>query len=1575
MLPKFLFASKGSSWKRQRRSVARRVLTLEPLEERSLLSLSPSLTVLAASPTWYTSGNVVTLTATITSNPSGGATPTGSVTFVDGLAQKSLGTISLASGVAKLYTSGLSVGIHQIGAVYSGDSQFQPSATMIDTQSYMTSVVGASASGDNGPATAAMLNIPVAVALDNASHLFIADSPEYAIIREVDLTSGVITTVAGNGGSGISGDGGPATAAQIGTVTGLAVDNAGHLFLADSSNSVVREVDLSSHVITTVAGQQPQNAGFSGDGGPATAAQLNQPTGLAVDSAGNFLYIADQSNKRIRKVNLTLGTPTISTIAGKATANFSGDGGLATAAELYAPRSVVLDSAGNLYIADTNNYRVREITVGDGKIKTVAGNGVAPDRSGATVPYGGDGGQATVAQLDLVQAVSLDAAGNLVIATGDNRIRRVNGSSHVITTVAGDGTDVYNLDGSAATACSIGAATGVVVDSFGNLFIAESDNYRVRKVSSSDGKIRTVAGLTYNEGGQAGAAYLDYPRAVATDSAGNLFVADASMNVVRKVNMSTGTITTVAGNGTAGFLGDGGPATAAELNTPDGLAVDAAGNLYISDSYNYRVRKVNLAGDGTITTIAGSGTDNNGQPAFAGDGGPATAAKLDNPAGLLLDGAGHLYISDNGNYVVRKVDLTSNVITRFAGTHLYGYGGGVGPATAADMAAPDGLAMDGAGNIYIADPSNYVVYKVTPGGTLSTFAGTGVFGYGGDGGQATNAPLVIPEGLAVDSYGNLFIADAGSQQIRSVNISTGVISTLAGDWTASYRGDGGPAILAELNYPVSAATDSSGHLFIADSWNHRVRELLSGVAVSVSNPGASAPTIVCSDDGGPYDGNPYPASATLTGTDNNPGPTLDGVSPTFIYYVGSSAVGSVMNGVPVSAGTYTVVAVFPGSANYQNAQSASVTFTIAKASPQLSVADAGGAYSGAAFPATVTLFDVSGNQVTSIEGVTPAVTYYSGSTASGTGTTTAPSAPGTYTVRAFFAGSIDYDAVLSDPVTFTITGSASTTIGTEIVGDGQPGFWSSSYTTWTTVTGLDGTSQISNGNNGSKASMAAWWFSMPAGMYDIAITYAPASNLTTQLGLDLYDGVGNWIGQVQVNERLAPADFTDQGVGWKRLGSFKLTNNIFHISTWNSPTDGKICIDAIELRAVPMINDTDAPGVGTRITTAGACSTTGLWAASTSGAFGNSRTSNSAIGSSSSTATWTLPVSAGSYEVDATWVAASSLSTNVTYKIFDGDGTTPLNSVSVNQRNAPGGVVDEGINWTSLGSYTIATQLKVTVTNSAGDGQVCADALRVKPAYQPTEIVNDGYPGSWYNAAWTKKSAGLFGDSLVSSSNNGSTSSQAAWWFPCRPGTYDVQVTWQAGSTLSPTVGFDIYNALSYLSSGVVNERNAPNGSTDQGVTWQSLGVFTMTSNVLHVSTWNSPADGAICIDGIRIVPVIGLSASGTSASAAAAALVENDPTPSIPSAATSMAPDLAQRLTQTQILATNLPAALDEDYSPAGTADQRKTIDPRAVDRLDLSTMAENELGPRAGLSDLDGTMDSFLNGQVGTSVRRSLG
>ncbi len=313
-------------------------------------------------------------------------------------------------------------------------------------------------------------------------------------------------------------------------------------------------------------------------------------------------------------------------------------------------------------------------------------------------------------------------------------------------------------------------------------------------------------------------AELYYPEGVALDGAGNLYIADFGNNRIRTV-AARGMITTVAGTGTEGYSGEYGPATSAHLYSPQGVALDSAGNLYIADSGNNRVRKVNAGG--TITTVAG-----NGSPGYWGDGGPATSAFVSGPLGVAVDSAGNLFIAD-GSSRIRKVDASGN-ITTVAGTGTEGYSGDNGPATNAELNYPSAVAVDGAGNLYIADTWNNRVRKVAPDRTISTVAGNGTCCYSGDNGPATNAQLDGPDGVAVDGAGNLYIADSNNNRIRKVTLD-GTITTVAGNGTRGYNWDNIAATNAELSLfistPTGVAVDSAGNLYIADNFNWRIRKV------------------------------------------------------------------------------------------------------------------------------------------------------------------------------------------------------------------------------------------------------------------------------------------------------------------------------------------------------------------------------------------------------------------------------------------------------------------------------------------------------------------------------------------------------------------------------------------------------------------------------------------------------------------------------------------------------------------------------------------------------------------------------
>lgn len=532
----------------------------------------------------------------------------------------------------------------------------------------------------------------------------------------------------------------------------VALDAAGNLYFADYAD--VLRMDAKTGLVSVVAGTGMP--GFSGDNGPATNAQLNFIPGLnsgaggvAIDGAGN-VYIADSSNQRIRKV--TNGV--ITTVAGAGTPGFNGDNGPAATAQLYNPIGVAVDAAGNLYIADTSNSRIRKVS--NGTITTVAGGG-------ASTTYGVP---ATSAQLYDPEGVAFDSAGNMYIADYlDSRVYKV--SNGIITVAAGNGQAGFAGDNGPATSAELNAPDAVAVDSLGNIYISDYGNTRIRMVSG-------------------------------------------------------GVITTLAGNGIPDYSGDGGAAANALISRPQGVAVDAAGDLYFADTRNARVRKIS---DGTIATAVGGGPP-------LGDNGPATSAGLNisgrSQVDLAVDAGGALYITDSGNNVIRKV--SNGVMTTVAG-------GGTSlaenvPATSAQLAAPEGVAVDAAGNIYVSDTSQNRVRKVA-GGTIVTIAGTGMAGFSGDGGLATSATLTYPAALAVDSAGDLFIQD----DLRIRKLSNGIITTVAGTGSAS-TANGCPEGLAASTQvwgEGGIATDTSGDLFIPG--DACVQELTNGTIATVAGPG------------------------------------------------------------------------------------------------------------------------------------------------------------------------------------------------------------------------------------------------------------------------------------------------------------------------------------------------------------------------------------------------------------------------------------------------------------------------------------------------------------------------------------------------------------------------------------------------------------------------------------------------------------------------------------------------------------------------------------------------------------------
>jgi len=657
-------------------------------------------------------------------------------------------------------------------------------------QSIITTVAGGGPPA-GVPAITAGLPMPRAVARDNLGNLYFTSD----VLYKVD-GSGLLNRV-------VSGLVGPLA---------LAVDPAGSLLVADDDR--IKRIDINTGSITVVAGIGFANPLPLGDGGPATSAGL-QASGIAVDGAGN-IFIVDVGHQRIRRVDSASGI--ITTVAGNGTAGFNGDGIAATAAELNFPESVTVDSTGNLFIADYTNGRLRRVDGVTGVITTVA--------TGA--PTG----------------VSTDSVGNAYFtdqfAVG---VRRVDAKTLLVTTVAGNGKTGPSGDGGPALAASfdLSSISGLFVDGPGNILIADTNNFRIRQVLASTGIVTTLAGSgTPGDGGPATLANLGFPEGVAVDAAGNILIPDQNNSRVRRVDNKTGIIATIVGGGPSNFglvcqgpCGDGGPAVGATLNPPSSIATDSLGNMFIG--VFGVVRRVDAA-TGGISTVAGSSAAFGF--GYSGDGGPATSAKLSCCVEVVaLDSHGNLLISDENNQRIRKVDSVTGIITTIAGNGTAGFNGDGIVATSASLNFPFAIAVDAADNIFIADAGNQRVRRVDGlTGVISTVAGNGAsgfFGSKGDGGPALAASLNTPQGLAFDGSGNLFIGEQGD--VRRVDAISGIITTVVGNGSGGFSGDGGLAANAGLGAARGLAFDSFGNLFIADTFNSRIRKA-TGIGVPPSAP-------------------------------------------------------------------------------------------------------------------------------------------------------------------------------------------------------------------------------------------------------------------------------------------------------------------------------------------------------------------------------------------------------------------------------------------------------------------------------------------------------------------------------------------------------------------------------------------------------------------------------------------------------------------------------------------------------------------------------------------------------------------
>lgn len=687
----------------------------------------------------------------------------------------------------------------------------------VATGEIATVIGGDRAFGDGDLASQASLNSPNAIIFDKLGNLLIADTNNHRV-RKIDLTTGKITTIVGNGKPGFTGDAELATTASLNFPTGIALDARGALFIADSGNNRIRRIDPDSSVITTVAGNG--NANQDRDNVSAIETSLTNPFGLAIDKTGN-LYTLQIESFKVRRID-TSGN--ITTIAGNGRPGVSKDGEKASLANLI-PVAIAIDNQDNLLIVDTNGMpqadnilisnRIRQVDSQTGILSTVAGNACNPFRNLNCSFVEGE--IATKTSLIFPTQVTTDEIGNIFIAD-DNKIKRIDKATGTITTIAGSGAKVLaanNGDGDLATKATI-FPVSLLVNKDNTLFIADNGYDQVRRVDNNTNIIDSIAGLGIGDGGQAKAAKLVAPNGLAFDQNGNLFIADTLHHLVRRVDSSTGKITTVAGTGKNGFNGDGKAAIETDLSEPINVFIDNTGNLFIVERSS-RIRVVN-GNTQIIRTVAGVGL-----AGFSGDGGLATKARLNSPSAIVVDASGNLFIADTLNNRIRRIDSTSGNISTLAGNGQKGFSGDGAIATSASLASPIGLALDNNNNLLIVDDNNRIRSINLGSGIITTIAGNGKVGFKGDGKTAKKANLNFPKTIMVDKDNNIFLADTLNNRIRRIDSASGIITTIVGNGMDAYAGDNGLATKASLSMPTHIAIDKQGNLFIADKKNNVIR--------------------------------------------------------------------------------------------------------------------------------------------------------------------------------------------------------------------------------------------------------------------------------------------------------------------------------------------------------------------------------------------------------------------------------------------------------------------------------------------------------------------------------------------------------------------------------------------------------------------------------------------------------------------------------------------------------------------------------------------------------------------------------
>jgi sugar lactone lactonase YvrE len=639
-----------------------------------------------------------------------------------------------------------------------------------------TTLAGSAATvtnGQDGTGADAAFDAPRGIAIDRAGTIYIADTRNNTI-RKIS-SGGVVTTLAGTAGTEGFANGAGA-AARFNEPFGVAVDDAGNVYVADASNNAIRKITADG-VVTTVAG----GGGPGTADGQGTVAKLDEPRGICIDSTGT-LYIADYDNHTIRKIT---SSGVVSTIAGQADVPGNADG-VGTAASFRGPMGIAVDSAGVVYVADSGNRAIRRIAQ-NGAVTTLTLTG-----TGLSEPRG----------------IVVAASGTILVADyGSHSIRSIS-SSGAVTTYAGAVESPGTADG-AATAARFHYPSSLALSSDGSIYVADTENDTIRMIGG--GSVTTLAGLAgrvLTADGQGTSARFDAPYSTAVDSNGVIYVADQTAHVIRRIG-TDGVVTTFAG--LPGVFGiDDGIGDGARFYSPSGVAVDSSGNVYVADTMNSTVRKITPGR--VVTTLAGAGRTRGSAD------GAGAVARFDQPFGVAVDSNGNVYVSDAAANTIRKI-TPAGVVSTLAGRSATP-GSADGSGTNARFSVPYAIAVDSTGTVFVVDHGNHAIRRVASDGTVTTLAGTAGSPGSADG-RGASARFQYPSGIAVGRDGIVYVADTDNQVIRAIT-GDGEVTTIGGTTGRTGSTDGSGSAARFLN-PKGVATTADGRLIVADLGNRAIR--------------------------------------------------------------------------------------------------------------------------------------------------------------------------------------------------------------------------------------------------------------------------------------------------------------------------------------------------------------------------------------------------------------------------------------------------------------------------------------------------------------------------------------------------------------------------------------------------------------------------------------------------------------------------------------------------------------------------------------------------------------------------------